>query len=238
MTNKNFNIISLSPSAKRYFPASMEKEDWMGDEYVKHTEIEIPLGHSRYGGPVMDLPLDVQVPEGMRFAAQLDLFELSKHDPSGLLPKKGQLIFFVDNLSDSGKVIYTDLPNEDLIRTIIEHEDNFWDGVLVEKVWSDRESWRERFRKPEDDWDKKNMNVDGLLWDDFAGSEKSKVFGIFTHCQLGQTEIEEITNSNKTLLLQIGENGFNDEGVFSVLIPKGDLAKLNFDNCEFHWGQS
>ncbi|WP_414713014.1 hypothetical protein [Sphingobacterium sp. UBA6645] len=38
--------------------------------------------------------------------------------------------------------------------------------------------------------------------------------------------------------MQIGENGFNDEGVFSVLIPKKDLKNLNFDNCEFVWAQS
>lgn len=238
MKNQSFNIISIAPSTKRYYPASMEKEDWMGDEYVKFTELEIPLGHSRYGGPVIDLPDDVQIPDGMRFAAQLDLSEISKLDPNGLLPNSGQLIFFADILSDSGKVIYTDVPNEKLNRNINEHEDNFWDGVLIEKIWSDTESWSERFREPENDWDKKHMDENGLLWDDFAGSDKSKLFGIFTHCQLGQTEIEKITNSGKILLLQIGENGFNDEGVFSVLIPKKDLENLNFNACEFHWGQS
>ncbi|MGH1364541.1 MAG: DUF1963 domain-containing protein [Calditrichia bacterium] len=238
MENQNFNIISIAPSIIRYFPASMEKEDWMGDEYVKFTELEIPLGHSRYGGPVVDLPEDTQIPGGMRFAAQLDLFMFSKYDPSGLLPQKGQLIFFADIMSDSGKVIYNDTPNENLKRNIIEHEDNFWDGVLIDKIWTDKESWNERFREPEDDWDKKNVNENGLIWDDFAGSERSKLFGIFTHCQLGQSEIEKITDSGKVVLLQIGENGFNDEGVFSVLIPKKDLENLNFHNCEFHWGQS
>lgn len=238
MKDQKFNIISLAPGDKRYFPTSMNKEDWMEDEYVKFSEMEIPIGHSRYGGPAIDLPEGIEIPEGMRFAAQLDLSDVAKHDSSGRLPQKGQLIFFADIMSDSGKVFYADVPNENLKRHIVEHEDNFWDGVLIDKIWSDSESWSERFREPEDDFDEENVNEDGLLWDDFAGSERSKLFGIFTHCQLGQTEIERITNSDKIILLQVGENGFNDEGVFSVLIPIKDLEKLNFSNCEFHWGQS
>jgi uncharacterized protein YwqG len=238
MKDHQFNIISLSPSSKRYFPASMNKEDWMRDEYVKHTEIEIPLGQSRYGGPVLDLPKGIQVPKDMRFVAQLDLAVISKHDTLGILPKNGHLIFFADILSDLGKVIYTDVSNDHLHRTFIEHQDNFWDGVLIDKIWSDVEFWKDRFREPEDYWEEENVNKNGMLWDDFAGSEKSKLFGIFTHCQWGQTEIEKIANSNKIVLLQIGENGFNDEGVFSVLIDKQDLENLNFDSCEYYWGQS
>ena len=82
------------------------------------------------------------------------------------------------------------------------------------------------------------MNAQGLLWDDFAGSKQSKIFGIYTHCQLGEEEIIDILNSNKVLLLQVGENGFNDEGVFSVLIEKTDLIARDFSRCEFAWGQS
>lgn len=238
METQEFNIISLSPGRKRYFPASMEKEDWMGDEYVKFTELDIPLGHSRYGGPVVDLPSDIQPPEGLRFACQLDLAEISKYDYAGLLPQKGQLFFFAEIMVPTGKVIYSPESNENLYRHIFEHDDNFWDGVLIDRIWADKESWTERFIKAEDDWDRENMNTEGFVWDGFAGSDKSKLFGIFTHCQLGQSEIEEITNSEKRLLLQIGENGFNDEGVLSVLIPEKDLEKLNFDNCEFHWGQT
>ena len=72
----------------------------------------------------------------------------------------------------------------------------------------------------------------------FGNKWGSKIFGIYTYCQYEQDEIEEITFSDKIILLQIGENGFNDEGVFCVTIPKEDLKKLNFDNCEFAWGQS
>ncbi|WP_158267972.1 hypothetical protein [Elizabethkingia sp. YR214] len=49
-------------------------------------------------------------------------------------------------------------------------------------------------------------------------------------------EIKEITFSDKILLHQIGENGFNDDGVFSVLIPEADLKRLDFKNCTLAWG--
>ena len=74
-------------------------------------------------------------------------------------------------------------------------------------------------------------------WDYFTGSENSKVFGIYTHCQLEQAEIEEITFSSNILLLQIGED-FTEAGVLSVLIERDDLKNLVFDNCEFVWSQS
>jgi uncharacterized protein YwqG len=82
------------------------------------------------------------------------------------------------------------------------------------------------------------VNKNGKVWDETAGSEKSKIFGIFTHCQYSQEEIEEIVFSDRVLLLQVGENEFNDEGVFSVLIDINDLRRRIFDNCEFAWGQS
>ena len=236
--NKIFDIISFTADNKQYYPASMTKESWMPDTYVKHTDIEIPIGHSRYGGPVIDLPRGIEHPEGFRFAGQLDLANFSPFDRTGLLPKTGQLIFFADILSDSGKVIYGDGANDNLIRIISEHEDNFFLGVLVDRIFADEESFSDRFREAEDEWDKKHANKDGKLWDDFAGSDKSKIFGIYTHCQYGQEEIVQITFSDKLLLLQVGENGFNDEGVFSVLINREDLANRNFANCEFAWGQS
>ena len=91
---------------------------------------------------------------------------------------------------------------------------------------------------PTDNWDLEHKNKDGKHWDYFAGSDKSKIFGIYTHCQYRQDEIERITFSDRVLLLQVGENGFNDEGVFSVTIDRIDLKNLNFDNCDFAWGQS
>ena len=236
--NRKFDIIRFTADSKPYYPASMARESWMPDTYVKHTDIAIPLGHSRYGGPVIDLPEGIGHPEGLQFAAQLDLAKFSPFDKTGLLPKTGQLIFFADILNDTGKVIYADVPNDSLIRIIKEHEDNFFLGILIDKIFADEEMFSERFREAEDEWDKEQADKDGKVWDYFAGSNKSKIFGIYTHCQYGQEKIEEITFSDKLLLLQVGENEFNNEGVFSVLISTKDLLDRNFDNCEFAWGQS
>ena len=42
-------------------------------------------------------------------------------------------------------------------------------------------------------------NEDGLLWDYFEGSETSKIFGIFTHCQYQEENILEVVNSDKII---------------------------------------
>ena len=221
-----FNIIRFSPDMRQYYPGNMPREEWMTNRHVRHDEVAIPLGASRYGGPVIDFPPGLDFPSDMRFAAQLDLAEFSPYDKSGLLPKSGQLLFFADIVKDRGKVIYKDLPNEELVRTIAEHEDNFFMGVLIDKIWPDTEVWDENYIEK------------FKAGSEFTGAEKSKVFGIFTHCQCDIEEIGSVAFSDKIVLLQVGENGFNDEGVFSVLISENDLAKKVFDNCEFFWAQS
>jgi hypothetical protein len=101
--NQNFHIISFTADNRQYYPTSMVKESWMPDTYCKHTDIEIPIGHSRYGGPVIDLPRGIEHPKNLRFAGQLDLAKFSPFDKTGLLPKTGQLIFFADILNDTEK---------------------------------------------------------------------------------------------------------------------------------------
>lgn len=270
--NQKFDIISFTADDTEYYPASMGRQNWMSDKNVKHTDIDIALGQSRYGGPVVDLPIGIEYPEGLRFAAQLDLAAFSPFDKTGLLPKKGQLIFFADIRNDIGKVIYADIPNEELIRVTKEHEEDFFSGVLIDQIFADTETFEERYGEAEDDYeddddfdnddeldeeeldeeelDEEELDEDELddeeelyeedelEWNYFAGTERSKIFGIYTNCQLQEEEIEEITFSDKLVLLQVGENGFNDEGVFSVLIQKEDLKNLNFENCEFVWAQS
>ena len=230
MSNKNqkFEIIRFTADNKRYFPSSMKREKYMGEEYVKYSEMEIPLGKSRYGGCAFDLPKGVKHPENMRFAAQLDLTEFAPFDKTGFLPKSGQLIIFANIMKGTGKALYANVPNNELERQIVEHGDNFFDGVLIDKIFAETETLSERY--DEEDGEK--------IWNYFAGSEKSKIFGIYTNCQLQEDEIEEIAFSNKVVLLQVGEGGFNDEGVFSVLIDKDDLKNRNFENCEFVWAQS
>lgn len=219
-------------NSKFYYGASIEMPQILieSGEYIKHTEVIVPLGHSRYGGPIVDLPENVEFPPDLHFVAQLDLQVFSQFDKLGLLPRTGQLIFFADIRRDIGKVIYADISNNKLHRRIRVHEEDFFSGKLIDQVYADTESFSERFVS--------EIPNDVKTWDDFAGSEKSKLFGIFTHCQYTEKEIEDITFSDHLLLLQVGENGFNDEGVFSVLIPKDDLGNKVFDNCKFYWGQS
>jgi len=238
MKDRSFDIIRFTASKQQYYPTFLGRQNWMKERDVPHTAIEIPLGHSRYGGPVIDLPPGITHPEGLRFAGQLDLAQFAPYDNMGLLPKTGQLLFFVDIMTDEGKVIYADVPNEDLIRTIVEHEDNFFYGVLIDQIYADIDLWSDRYYLPEEDYEEDDADEEGYYWDYFGGSLRSKIFGIFSHCQLGKEEIEEVMNSDKIVLFQVGENDFNDDGVFSVLIPKADLEQLNFDHCEFYWAQS
>ena len=235
--SETFDIVRLKADSKQYYPASMDKESWMDESMVAHSAIDIAIGHSRYGGPVIDLPPGTAHPENLRFAAQLDLSKISKFDPFGMLPKRGQLYFFADIRCHRGKVIYADVRNDDLVRQIVEHRDNFFLGTLIVDAWSETETIDERFREPEDESEKEYAEANGLVWDYFAGTKKSKIFGIYTHCQYDPERIMHITRSDRVLLLQIGED-FNDDGVFSVLIPRDDLSRAKFDDCEFAWGQS
>lgn len=240
MIQQTFDIIELRPGTKHYYGDSLEMPDILLEDglLVKAGTIDIPIGHSRYGGPIADLPKDFEYPKDLRFAAQLDLKKIAPHDPSGLLPKTGHLFFFADIIEDKGMVVYADVENDELVRVVKDHEDHFFEGVLIKEVFAATEKLSSRYRQPEDDYEEDEANEDGVLWDYFQGSETSKIFGIFTHCQLHEEEILEIVNSNKVVLLQIGENGFNEEGVFSVLIEEEDLKELNFNNCSFYWGQS
>jgi len=260
MNRTEFKTIKLSPSAKRYYPASSDISEWSDNTYIKHTEVDIPLGKSRYGGPIVDLPDGVIYPEDMRFAGQLDLAEISKYDQESRLPKSGQLIFFSDIVEDKCQVIYADVANEQLKRSIVEHEENFWDGVLIENIASGTESWSDHYRELNEgdlecndcgedfrtcgcdsdynEFEPEQITADNKVWDDFAGFKQSKMFGFFTHCQWSKEEIEEELSPNKVVLLQIGENGFNDEGVFLVLIKEDALKNRDFSSCNCYWSQT
>lgn len=240
MKKEIFDIIELRPGTKHYYGDSLEMPDILLEDglLVKAGTLDIPLGHSRYGGPIADLPKDFQYPDNLRFAAQLDLKKIAPHDKTGLLPQTGHLFFFADIMEDKGLVVYADIENDELVRVVKDHEDNFFEGVLIKEVFASKEKLSSRYRQPEDEYEEDDANEEGVLWDYFQGSETSKIFGIFTHCQAQEQEILDIVDSSKVILLQIGENGFNDEGVFSVLIEENDLKELNFKNCSFYWGQS
>lgn len=224
-----FNIIRFTPSKTWYYPASVELGILANTKhYVPHTEMHIPLGASRVGGPVWDIPASLAPPQGMQFAAQLKLDDFFGFDSRHLLPSSGFLFFFIGGYGDEGKVIYADCAVSDLERKITEHDKWFWDGSLIETISAETESLESRYV---DD------PLHGREWDDFVGAEKSKIYGIYTHCQMGEEEILSITNSSRVLLLQIGED-FTGEGVWSVLIDKADLKNRDFSSCTFEWAQS
>jgi len=256
-----FNIIEIIADAKQYYPNSMKREDWMKNNWVKLEEIDIPLGKSRYGGAIIDLPPNVEIPTNMIFAGQLNLAEISQYDLNNRLPKKGHLLFFMDLKADKGKVFYSEVNTNQLTRYIVEHEDHFFLGVLMQTFKSSQESLKDYYTELDEGdltcWEcgenilqcscefegKKehiaslDLNDEGKKWGYFAGYEKSKMFGVYAHCQMSADERLKTMNDH-IVFLQIGENGFNEEGIFNILIKEEDLKNKNFDNCIIEWAQS
>ncbi|MEM1115534.1 MAG: DUF1963 domain-containing protein [Bacteroidota bacterium] len=238
MIPKTVSIVTLTPGGPTYYAASMEPWPFMVEAgYVPHTEVEIPIGQSRYGGPVMDLPPGLAPPEGLRFAAQIDLAAVGPYDATGQLPRSGHLVAFADIRTDQGVVVYEEVDRDDLVRHVVPHDDNFYVGRLVAGAHADTEHWSERFDDDLVDLDDGSVGT-VTEWDSFGGSDRSKMLGWPVHCQWQQEEIEAEIEAGKVVLVQFGEAGFNDEGVFSVLIAWDDLAARRFDCCDVYWSQS
>ncbi|MEN7551362.1 DUF1963 domain-containing protein [Rapidithrix thailandica] len=228
---KEFKIITFTANPKRYYHDSIEENERLRREgYVKHSAIDMPLGCSRYGGPVFDMPKGLTPPEDLAFVAQLDLKEFSKYDQNNLLPETGQLIFFADMIEEEYKVIYSTVDNSQLERQVQVHDGDFWDGVLIDQIASDVETW------DEDDLilDRDEIYAIGDKYEERSGI--SKIFGVFTNLETSDEEVNQKIENDELVLLQVGESGFNDEGVLTVTIPKEDLIKRNFDRCVFYYG--
>lgn len=236
---KAFDFISFE-CGQSYYP---DIADYFPKNALALNEIEISLGKSRYGGPIVDLPKGIAYPEGLSFVASLDLSEFSSLDLYGLLPSKGQLYFFWCPHEAKQKTIYSDIPNKELIRIEKAEDDRFCIGYTIENFQKAKEKFSDRYRiddeyEVEEQDGNTEWTYNNLVWDSFAGSKTSKVFGLFTHCQYDPNDIAEKAYSDDLLLIQIGENGFNDEGVLTVMINKEDLQHLNFSNCIYEWGQT
>jgi uncharacterized protein YwqG len=230
-----YKIIRFTPDSKWYYYKSLDLGTLMDTkDYTDHTRVDFPLGSSRIGGPIVDLPDHLSYPKDMYFAAQLKLSDFSKHDPLKLLPKTGFLYFFIGDDGDTGRVFYADVTKKSLKRYIKGHDRWFYDGCLIKDIFYEEEDFSPRWSKELIDTE---FEYDDSGWDYFAGSEKSKIYGIYTHCQKHAEEIMNITDSEDALLLQVGED-FTDEGVWSVLINRQDLRNKLFQNCTFEWGQS
>lgn len=225
----DYEIIEIIESKVKYKPKKLNNSIF-NEIFVDYDEIEIPLGKSRIGGPIVDLPENLVYPEEMYFVAQLNMLDLKEYDINSLLPDSGFLYVFIND-SFEGQVLYSDRDVTQLTRHIKEHEGQFFYGCLVEKFEGQTENIREKY---DEEWAREGEKIG---WDCFAGFEKSKFFGFYNNCQLTENEMYEKSNERKILLLQIGEN-FTEEGILSVLIDVDDLIEKKFENCIIEWNQS
>jgi len=215
---------------KKYFPNKTADEERKTSEekYDNYLEIDIPMGCSRIGGPIVDLPKDIEYPESYYFMGQINCAEVKPFDKIGLLPEKGFIYFFVSDDLENGYVFYTDKGKEYLHRVTKEHENCYYSGKMIEKCKMETETISSRYEL-------ENGNKE---WDYFAGEEISKIYGIYTNCQAGEEEILQfMEDENKIILLQIGSD-YAGEGCQSVSINKDDLVKKDFTKCIFEYNQS
>ena len=68
-------------------------------------------------------------------------------------------------------------------------------------------------------------------------SEMAAAARSFGHVQWSPEE-RAAASVGKVVFLQIGEGDFNDEGVFSVLIDEGALARRDFGAVTGYWAQT
>jgi uncharacterized protein YwqG len=230
-----YKTIRFTPQSTWYYPKSFNLGTFRDiEKYIDHTCVHFPLGESRVGGPIIDCPEFFEFPENRYFVAQLNLSQFSPFDPFDLLPKTGFLYFFVGSYGERGRVLFADVETNQLKRVIREHDQWFFDGCLVNEIFNEEEDFSSRFCEETEDLSDEDEG--GLQWAYHASSEKSKIYGIYTHCQKDEEEIRRITDSD-ILLLQIGKD-FTSEGVLSVRIAAEDLKNREFQHCKFEWGQS
>ena len=204
---------------------TLSKDEYDSDNYL---EIDIPMGCSRIGGPVVDLPNDIEYPKDYYFMAQLNCTEIKSFDKVGLLPEKGFIYFFTRNYLQEGYVFYTPKDKESLHRVTKEHEENYYSGKIIEKYKMETETISSRYE----------MENGKKEWNDFAGEELSKIYGIYTNCQAREEDILQfMEDKNRIILLQIGAD-YAGEGCQSVFINKDDLIKKDFTKCIFEYNQS
>ena len=220
-----YEIIKLNVSEKGYEP---KNNSTRFDEFVNYLKMDIPLGCSRIGGPVVDLPDDIKYPDDLYFLAQLNCSEIKPFDKIGLLPENGFLYFFLEESLDNGLVYYANKDVSLLKRITKEHEECNWYGKIINGYKTEIEKIESRYA--EEDGRK--------IWDSFAGYEISKIYGIYSNCNAEEKDVFKfMKNDDKIILLQIG-NDYMDEGCFNVILNKKDLMKKDFSKCVFEYNQS
>ena len=94
----------------------------------------------------------------------------------------------------------------------------------------DDEEWGE-------EWDEEGGDDEDENDGAFRSADESRVFGDFVHVQWSPEE-RAAASAGEVVLLQIGEGDFNDEGVFSVLVDEGALARRDFSGVTAYWAQT
>ena len=212
---KDYDIIKLI----------LSEEDYDADNYL---EFNIPMGCSRIGGQIVDLPDDISYPDDFYFMAQLNCAEIKPFDKIGLLPESGFLYFFINEDMDDGHVFYTPKSKESLHRVTKIHDGVYYYGKTVEAFQAETEKLSSRYELE-----------DGIKeWAPWAGQELSKIYGIYTNCNADEEEVLQfMKDESKIILLQVGSDGAG-EGCSSVIINKNDLKKRDFTKCIIQHNQS
>lgn len=191
------------------------------------------LGESRFFSDTIDLPNDIEIPEGLQFIGQINLSEISKYDALGLLPKTGMLYFFQSSLevtnhyNEFGKVIYSE--NMDLKRKSID--------INKSNEFMVRNFSLENINKSTEKFQDRYVEYDGFVeYDYFKGEELNKIYGFYSSCQMEDEDIIKVSN-RYIVLLQLGADIYG-EGVTTFMISEEDLKNKNFDNIIFTYVQS
>ena len=207
-----YRIIRLHPSGQEYATAARAPD--------------MPLGQSRIGGPIIDLPDGFEHPPDLFFVAQLDLAWLAPCAASELLlPADHGFLYFFMSDSEVARVHYFPGAAQQLHRTVREHDDWFCYGMTLVGWSEEEEVLGERFQAEGD-------------WDYFAGMEKTKIGGYPSNPQWHEDDIAlALAGDRRQLLLQVGEDVTN-EGCLCYFIDTEDCRQKRFDRCKAIWGQT
>jgi uncharacterized protein YwqG len=245
---EEYEIIRLRPYGKKYMQLLSDEhykgeleifkgffpnktiEDLKNEDremYDIYSELDIPIGKSRIGGPIVDLPDGINYPDNFIFLAQIDCSEYKKCDRLGLLPDKGFIYFFTRDPGNVGCVFYTPKSKDALKRIIKEHLDWYYNGQLLDEPKNEIEKIDNRYKE----------NNGKREWDYNKGSEISKIYGIYSNIYKNEKEtIDFMNDDNIVILLQIAGE-LQNEGCQTVYMNKEDLKRLDFSKCIFEYSE-
>ncbi|MBH1972078.1 DUF1963 domain-containing protein [Moraxellaceae bacterium AER2_44_116] len=225
--------------AKKFRTTVKELKSGFSKQKDYYKSLTIPMGKSRIGGSVVDLPPNIEYPHDTCLVAQLNCEEISKYDKLKLLPTKGFIYVFIKNMDIegvSGIVIYSDADVSQLERVI--KNESFWFGTgqLIEGCENLTESFEQRFINEDGEFELGCNTVEDM----------TRVYGMYTYGVYeglwldSEPEVREIVENknNMILLLEIANDCPEVDGSYSVYINENDLLNRDFSKCIFVHSQS